>query len=225
MVKDIIVIGSGFGGLSAAIRLTAKGHRVTIFEKRDQLGGRGYQYEIDGFKFDGGPTVITAPYMFDELFEAAGRRREDYFDLVPLDPFYRIFDSQGRYFDYRRDQEDMLAEIEKWNPDDKVGYQRFVNETEAIFERFYPFTDKPFLKLIDMLKIMPDVMRLQAYRSMYSYVSRFIKNKFLRRVFSFHPLLIGGNPFDTPSIYGLIIQFEKEWGVHYAKGGTGAIVA
>jgi len=225
MTKEIIVIGSGFGGLAAAIRLAAKGHRVTIYEKRDQLGGRGYQYDINGFKFDGGPTVITAPYMFDELFKAAGRRREDYFDLVPLDPFYRIFDSQGRSFNYRHNTEDMLAEIEKWNPDDKVGYRQFVQETEAIFERFYPFTDQPFLKLGDMLKIVPDVVRLQAYRSMYSYVSRFIKDDFLRRVFSFHPLLIGGNPFATPSIYGLIIQFEKEWGVHYATGGTGAIVA
>jgi phytoene desaturase len=225
MSKKVIVIGSGFGGLSSAIRLAAKGHQVTIFEKRDQLGGRGYQYQIDGFSFDGGPTVITAPYMFDELFTAAGKRRSDYFELMPLDPFYRIFDSQGRYFDYRRDLNDMLAEIDKWNPADKEGYRKFVRKTEAIFERFYPFTDQPFLKLTDMLKIMPDVIKLQAFQSMYGYVSRYIKDDFLRRVFSFHPLLIGGNPFDTPSIYGLIIQFEKEWGVHYAKGGTGAIVA
>jgi phytoene desaturase len=224
MRKNIIVIGSGFGGLSAAIRLAAKGHRVTIFEKRDKLGGRGYQYEINGFKFDGGPTVITAPYMFDELFTAAGRRREDYFELVPLDPFYRVFDAEGRHFDYRRELDDMLLEIDRWNPDDKEGYKRFIGKTEAIFERFYPFTDQPFLKLTDMLKIMPDVMRLQAFQGMYGYVSRYIKDEFLRRVFSFHPLLIGGNPLDTPSIYGLIIQFEKEWGVHYAYGGTGAIV-
>lgn len=224
MGKNIIVIGSGFGGLSAAIRLAAKGNRVTIYEKRDQLGGRGYQYEVNGFKFDGGPTVITAPYMFDELFQAAGRKREDYFKLVPLDPFYRIFDSNGRFFDYRRDMQDMLAEIDRWNPADKAGYQKFVSQTEAIFERFYPYTDQPFLKLGDMLKIMPSVIRLQAFRSMYSYVSRYVKHDFLRRVFSFHPLLIGGNPLDTPSIYGLIVQFEKEWGVHYAEGGTGAIV-
>ncbi|HSG17830.1 MAG TPA: phytoene desaturase [Anaerolineae bacterium] len=224
MAKDIIVIGSGFGGLSVAIRLAAKGHRVSIFEKREQLGGRGYQYHIDGFDFDGGPTVITAPYMFDELFEATGRQRENYFGLTPLDPFYRIFDSEGRSFDYRRDMGDMLDQIDKWNPADKEGYRKFVQKTEAIFERFYPFTDQPFLKATDMLKIMPDVIRLQAFQSMYGYVSRYIKDDFLRRVFSFHPLLIGGNPFDTPSIYGLIIQFEKEWGVHYARGGTGAIV-
>lgn len=225
MKKKVIVIGSGFGGLASAIRLAAKGHQVNIFEKRDQLGGRGYQYHIDGFDFDGGPTVITAPYMFDELFAAAGKERSDYFELMPLDPFYRIFDSHGRYFDYRRDLNDMLAEIDKWNPEDKEGYRKFVRKTEAIFERFYPYTDRPFLKATDMLRIMPDVIRLQAFQSMYGYVSRFVKHDFLRRAFSFHPLLIGGNPFDTPSIYGLIVQFEKEWGVHYAKGGTGAIVA
>jgi len=224
MKKKVIVIGSGFGGLASAIRLAAKGHQVNIFEKRDQLGGRGYQYHIDGFDFDGGPTVITAPYMFDELFAAAGKERSDYFELMPLDPFYRIFDSQGRYFAYRHDMSDMLDEIDKWNPADKEGYRKFVQKTEAIFERFYPYTDQPFLKATDMLKIMPDVIRLQAFQSMYGYVSRYIKDDFLRRVFSFHPLLIGGNPFDTPSIYGLIIQFEKEWGVHYARGGTGAIV-
>lgn len=224
MKKNIIVIGSGFGGLSAAIRLAAKGHTVTIFEKRDQLGGRAYQYEINGFKFDGGPTVITAPYMFDELFAAAGRRREDYMTLTPLDPFYRLFDHEGNTFDYRHQMEDMFAEIDKFNPADKDGYRRFVQKTIDIFNAFHPYTDKPFLKLSDMLKIMPDVFRLGAFQGTYQFVSRFVQHDFLRRAFSFHPLLIGGNPFDTPSIYTLIVQFEKEWGVHYARGGTGAIV-
>lgn len=224
MQKKIIVIGSGFGGLAAANRLAAKGHDVTIFEKRNKLGGRAYQYEINGFKFDGGPTVITAPYIFDEIFEAAGRRREDYFTLVPLDPFYRIFNAEGDYFDYRQGTDEMLAQIDKFNPADKVGYERFVNKTVSIFEAFHPYTDQPFLKLTDMLKIMPDVLRLGAFQNMYGFVSRYVKDDFLRRVFSFHPLLVGGNPFDTPSIYSLIVQFEKEWGVHYAIGGTGAIV-
>jgi phytoene desaturase len=223
--KNIIVIGSGFGGLSAAVRLAAAGHRVTIFEKRDQLGGRGYQYQLNGFKFDGGPTVITAPYMFDEVFAAAGRKREDYFQLVPLDPFYRVFDENAQHFDYRHRLDDMLSEIHRWNPDDVEGYKAFVKHTEKIFHAFYPFTDKAFLRLTDMLKIMPDVIRMGLWQDMYGYASRFIKHEFLRRVFSFHPLLIGGNPLDTPSIFGLIIQFEKEWGVHYAVGGTGAIVA
>ncbi len=225
MRKKIIVIGSGFGGLAAAARLAAKGHDVQLFEKRDQLGGRAYQYHMNGFKFDGGPTVITAPYIFDEIFEAAGRKREDYFQLVPLDPFYRIFDPEGRHFDYRHRHEDMLAEIERWSPGDVAGYERFVAHTREIFRRFHPFTDQPFLKLGDMLRIMPDMIRLQAFLGTHMFVARYIKDPFLRRVFSFHPLLIGGNPFDTPSIYTLIVQFEKEWGVHYAKGGTGAIVA
>jgi phytoene desaturase len=224
MKKKIIVIGSGFGGLGAAIRLAAKGHDVTIFEKRDQLGGRGYQYQIDGFKFDGGPTVITAPYMFDELFAAAGRRREDYFELIPLDPFYRIFDHQGNHFDYHHQMEDILAEIDRFNPKDKAGYQKFIKQTKAIFEALFPYTDQPFLTPGSMLKIVPDVMRLQAFLGTYLHVSRYIKHPFLRRALSFHPLLIGGNPFDTPSIYTLIVQFEKQWGVYYAKGGTGAIV-
>ncbi len=224
MRKNIIVIGSGFGGLAAAIRLAAKGHAVTVYEKRDQLGGRAYQYEINGFKFDGGPTVITAPYMFDELFAAAGRRLADYVEFVPLDPFYRLFDHTGRHFDYFRDTAATLGEIARWNPADQAGYQRFVRRTEAIFERFYGLTEQPFLRLTDMLKIMPDLFRLGAFWPTYASVASLIRHEFLRRCFTFHPLLVGGNPFDTPSIFTLIVQFEKRWGVHYALGGTGAIV-
>lgn len=224
MKKKIIIIGSGFGGLGAAIRLAAQRHDVEIFEKRDKLGGRAYQYEVNGFKFDGGPTVITAPYMFDELFELAGKNRDDYFKLVPLDPFYRIFNHDRQYFDYFHNVEDTLSEIDRWNPTDKTGYRKFSDQTRKIFEKFHPFTDRPFLKLMDMVKIIPDVIRLQAFGGTYGFASRFIKHPFLKRVFSFHPLLIGGNPFDTPSIFTLIVQFEKEWGVHYAIGGTGSIV-
>lgn len=222
--KKVIVIGAGFGGLAAAARLAAQGWRVTLLDKRDQLGGRGYQQEVNGFRFDSGPTVITAPYMFDEIWQMAGRRREDYFELVPLDPFYRIFNYDGRHFDYRHQFEDMLTEIDKWNPADRDGYRRFVDNTVKIFEKFHPSTDRPFHRLVRMLKIMPDVIGMGLFQDMYGYTSRFVKDQFLRQVFSFHPLLIGGSPFDTPSIYGLIIQFEKQWGVHYAIGGTGAIV-
>jgi phytoene desaturase len=225
MKRTIAVIGGGFGGLAAAIRLAAQGHSVDLYEKRDKLGGRGYQYDINGFKFDGGPTVITAPYIFDEIFEAAGKQREDYFKLVPLDPFYRIFDHQGNHFDYRHDHEQMLLEIDRWNPDDRPNYDRFVEHTRKIFSLFHPYTDKPFLSMPAMLRIMPAVIKLAGYMPTYAFVSRYIRHDFLRRVFSFHPLLIGGNPFDTPSLYTLIVQFEKEWGVHYALGGTGAIVA
>jgi len=224
MKKRIAVIGGGFGGLAAANRLAAKGHTVHIFEKRDKLGGRGYQYEVNGFKFDGGPTVITAPYIFDEIFDAAGKKRDDYFKLVPLDPFYRIFNHEGKSFNYRHQHDDMLAEIEKWNPADKKGYEKFVGQTKKLFEKLHPYTDQPFAALSQMLKIMPDVIRLNGWMSTYSFISRYVKHPFLRRVFSFHPLLIGGSPLDTPSLYTLIMQFEKEWGVHYAIGGTGAIV-
>ncbi len=222
--KKIIVIGSGFGGLGAACRLAAKGHDVTLMEKRDKLGGRAYQYEINGFKFDGGPTVITVPAFFDEIFELAGRRREDYFKLLPLDPFYRIFDSQGRGFNYYHGADATMEEIRKFNPADVDGYRRYLKLTEDVFRSFNGLTDRPFLKLGDMLKIMPDILRLQAFLGTYTHVARYIKDDFLRRVFSFHPLLVGGNPFDTPSVYTLVAQFEKQWGVHYATGGTGAIV-
>lgn len=221
--KKIVVIGAGFGGLSAAIRLLSQGHDVTLIDKRDKPGGRGYQYEKNGFKFDGGPTVITAPYMFDELFELAGKKRKDYFDLIELDPFYRIFNENGEYFNYMKDLDDACKEVEKFSPADVQGYRDFVHSTVDIFDKFQPYTEKPFLKLTDFLKIMPDVWKTGTFRSMYGYAKKYIKDDFMRKVCSFHPLLVGGNPFDTPSILGLIIQFEKQWGVHYARGGTGAI--
>jgi phytoene desaturase len=224
MSKQIIVIGSGFGGLAAAVRLAARGHRVQLFEKRDKLGGRAYVYEKDGFTFDGGPTVITAPWLFDEVWQAAGRKREDYFKLVQLDPFYRIFDHTGRYLDYNGDHEFILNQIDKWNPADKDGYTRFMATTKEIFEKGMALIDKPFLHATDMLKVAPDLVRLQSYRSVYGYVSKFIQDEFLRRCFTFHPLLIGGNPLDAASLYVLIHYLEREWGIHYAVGGTGAIV-
>lgn len=225
MKKKIIVIGSGFGGLGAASRLLSAGHDVTILEKRDKLGGRAYVYEIDGFKFDGGPTVITAPFMFDDIFEAAGKKREDYVEFVPCDPFYRIFDAEGNHFNYNNDHEFTLNEIRKRNPDDVEGYKKFIKTTKAIFDKgFVELADKPFLKFTDMLKVAPDLIKLQSYKSVYKYVQQFIEDDFLRRCFSFHPLLVGGNPFDTTSIYAMIHYLEREWGVHYAMGGTGAIV-
>jgi phytoene desaturase len=224
MRKKVIVIGSGFGGLGAAIRLAAQGYEVEIFEKRDQIGGRAYQYEINGFKFDGGPTVLTAPFMFDELFQLAGLRREDYLTLVPLDPFYRIFDDQGRQFDYYRSKEDNLKEVERWNPSDRQGYLRMSQRIHDIFNNLYPYTEKPMMNPVDMVNMMPFIIRLMAIEGVFPFVSRYIRDPFLRQAFSFHPLLVGGNPFSTPSLYTLIAQFEKQWGVHYALGGTGAVV-
>jgi len=225
MKKKIIVIGSGFGGLATASRLLSQGHEVEVFEKRDKPGGRAYVYEMDGFKFDGGPTVITAPFLFDEIFEAAGKNREDYFELVPCDPFYRIFNEEGEKFDYNGDHDFVLNEIEQWNPADKEGYTKFLKTTKAIFNKgFVELADQPFLNLWDMIKVVPDLIRLQSHKTVYKYIAQFIDNDFLRKVFSFHPLLVGGNPFDTTSIYAMIHYLEREWGVHYAMGGTGSIV-
>lgn len=225
MTKKVIVIGSGFGGLSIAARLAIRGFEVELFEKRDKLGGRAYVYEINGFKFDGGPTVITAPWLFDEIWQLAGRNREDYFKLVQCDPFYRIFDHNGRAFNYNGDPNFILSEIDRINPADKAGYERFMATTKEIFETGMALIDKPFLRVTDMLKVAPDLIRLQSYKSVYTYVSQFVTDDFLRRVFSFHPLLIGGNPLDAASLYVLIHYLEREWGIHYAYGGTGSIVA
>lgn len=224
--KKIIIIGSGFGGLATASRLLSEGHNVEVFEKRDKAGGRAYVYEQDGFTFDGGPTVITAPFLFDEVFEKAGQERKDYVNFVPCDPFYRIFNSEGKKFDYNSDPDFVLSEIERWNSRDKQGYTDFLKSTKAIFNKgFVELADQPFHNLWDMVKVIPDLMRLQSHKTVYRYVSKYIENDFLRRVFSFHPLLVGGNPFDTTSIYTMIHYLEREWGVHYAMGGTGAIVS
>ena len=225
MNQKVIIIGSGFGALGAAARLAARGYDVAIFEKRDKPGGRAYVYEQDGFKFDGGPTVVTAPFMFDDIFAAAGRRREEYVEFTPLDPFYRIFDHTGRAFDYNDDPEFIADQIRQWNPADADGYHRFMRSTKAIFQKgFVELADQPFLTVGDMLRVAPDLIRLQSHKSVYRYVSQFIDNEFLRRCFTFHPLLIGGNPFDSSSIYAMIHYLEREWGIHYVMGGTGALV-
>ncbi len=223
--EKVIVIGSGFGGLSAAARLAAKGYQVDVFEKLDKPGGRAYAMQKDGYTFDSGPTVITAPFLFDEIFDLAGRKREDYVDFISIEPFYRIFDHQGRYFEYNADVDYVKQQIDQWNPADKDGYVRFLNTTQAIFQKgFVELADQPFLHFSDMLRVAPDLIKLQSYRSVYGYVSQFIEDEFLRRCFTFHPLLIGGNPFDASSIYAMIHFIEREWGVYYARGGTGALV-
>ncbi len=222
----IVVIGSGFGGLAAAIRLAAKGHEVTMLEKRDKPGGRAYVYEREGFTFDGGPTVITAPWLIEELFTLAGRDPADYVTMLPVDPFYRIFFPDGAHFDYSGDGDRMSAQIARWGPDDVEGYQEFVRRTERIFAKgFTELADQPFLTPWDMAKIAPAMVRLESYRSVYGFVSMFVRDDRLRQVLSFHPLLVGGNPFQTTSIYTLIHYLERKWGVWFAKGGTGAVVA
>jgi phytoene desaturase len=220
----IVVIGAGFGGLAAAIRLRAHGHDVTIVEALDQPGGRAVVHREDGFVFDAGPTIITAPWLIHELFDVAGRRSDDYVTLVPLDPFYRVRFEDGSTFTYSGRHEDILAEIRRFNPEDVAGYERFARAAERVFATGFALIDKPFLRIGDMLRVAPDLVRLQSWRSVAGFVNRFIRDERLRQVFSFHPLLVGGNPFQTTSVYTLIHHLEKAWGVWFAMGGTGALV-
>lgn len=224
-----VVIGAGFGGLAAAVRLLVRGYRVTVVDRLDQPGGRARVTRVEGdggdYVFDMGPTLITAPFLFDELWEIAGERREDHVEVVPTTPFYRIRFEDGSVFNYTGDQAAMEAEIAKFNPDDVEGYRRFLKKSEAIFETgFLELGHVPFGKVTDMAKIIPSMVLLESHRTVYGLVSKYIKDKRLRQVFSFHPLLVGGNPFSTTSIYALIAYLERHWGVWYAMGGTGAMV-
>lgn len=220
----IVVIGSGFGGLAAAIRLQQQGHDVTIVEKRDKPGGRAYVYEQDGFTFDGGPTIITAPWLLRELFERSGKDLADYVQLVPIDPFYNIRFEDGSVFRYTGKRAEVIEQIRRFNPDDVEGYLKFADATERIFAAGMALIDTPFDRVQDMLKVLPDLVRLRADRSVARFVERYIADPRLRQVFSFHPLLVGGNPFQTTSIYALIHTLEQHWGVWFAMGGTGALV-
>jgi phytoene desaturase len=219
------VIGSGFGGLGLAIRLQSAGFRTTIFEQRDQPGGRAYVYHDQGFTFDAGPTVITDPDSLRELFALSGRRLEDYVDLSPVMPFYRLCWEDGYVFDYSNDPALNDRQIRDKNPDDVEGYRRFLEYSEAVLrEGYIKLGTVPFLNFTDMVKAAPQLVRLQSYRSVYAMVSRFIRDEQLRQAFSFHTLLVGGNPFSTSSIYALIHALEKRWGVWFPKGGTHALV-
>ena len=221
----IIVIGSGFGGLSAAIRLQAQGHEVTIVEKRDKLGGRAYVYEQDGFKFDGGPTIITAPWLIDELFSIAGKKTEDYVKLVKIDPFYNIRWEDGTVFHYNDDKQNLYAQIAKINPKEIDAYKKFARSLDEIYRVGFELIDQPFTSVWDMAKVVPQMVKLRSDRSVYRFAARFFKDERLREAFSFHPLLIGGNPFTSTSIYAMIHELEQKFGVWFAMGGTGALVA
>lgn len=223
--ESVAVVGSGFGGLAAAIRLQALGHRCVLYEARDKPGGRAYVYERDGFRFDGGPTVITAPHCLEELFDAGGRRMNDYVELLPVTPFYRLLWDDGDRFDYDGDEARMLAAIRAKNPRDEQGYQRFLAYSKSVFHKGYEeLVAEPFLRFVDMVRVAPDLARLRADRSVYATVARFIEDEHLRQAFSFHSLLVGGNPFDTSAIYTLIHYLERRWGVFFPRGGTGALV-
>jgi len=220
-----IVIGSGFGGISSALRLKAKKHDVTLIEKHQDLGGRARVFKKNGFTFDGGPTVITAPYLINELFELFNKKVENYIKLTPLNIWYQFIFEDGMKFDYSGNEDQMKQQIEKINKDDVKGYEELVKFTKKIFDKgFTELADIPFDNPKIMLKQLPALLKLKSYRSVYSLVSSYIKNEKLRRMLSMHPLLVGGNPFTTTSIYGLILYLEKKWGIHYSMGGTGQII-
>ena len=225
MAKKIIVIGSGFGGLAAALRMRAKGFDVTLVEKHPDLGGRARVFKKDKFTYDGGPTVITAPYLFEELFLLFNKKISDYVKIVPLDLWYRFVFNDNETFDYNGDDKTMEQQVKKFSSKDYTGYKKLVNFTEKIFDKgFTDLSDRPFNNFIFMLKQIPALLKLKSYKSVYGLVSSYISNEKLRRVFSMHPLLVGGNPFTTTSIYTLILFLEKKWGIHYSMGGTGNVV-
>jgi phytoene desaturase len=219
------VVGSGFGGLAAAIRMQTAGISTVLFEARDKPGGRAYVYEQDGFVFDAGPTVITAPQTLSELFELSGRRMSDYVELLPVTPFYRLAWDDGDTFDYAGDGDAMVRQIARRSVEDARGYLAFVDYAKKVFEKGYEdLAAVPFPRFMDMVKVAPDLARLRADRSVYSTVARFVRDEHVRQALSFHSLLVGGNPFDTSAIYTLIHYLERKWGVFFPKGGTGALV-
>ena len=225
MTKKVIVVGSGFGGLASALRLRAKGYEVTLVEKHPDLGGRARVFKKGNFIYDGGPTVITAPYLIEELFSLYNKKISDYVKIVPLDLWYRFVFSDGETFDYSGNEKSMEKEIKKFSEKDYEGYNKLVKFTEKIFDKgFTDLSDKPFNNLSFMLKQIPSLLNLKSYQSVYGLVSNYVSNEKLRRVFSMHPLLVGGNPFTTTSIYTLILFLEKKWGIHYSMGGTGSVV-
>ena len=220
-----IVIGSGFGGIAAALRLRAKGHDVTLIEKHQDLGGRARVFKRNGFTFDGGPTVITAPYLINELFELFKKNPKDYIELSPLKIWYQFIFEDKSKFNYSGDENEMKAQIKELSLEDVQGYEKLVNFTKKIFDKgFTELADVPFDKPLVMMQQLPALLKLKSYKSVYSLVSSYIKNEKLRRMLSMHPLLVGGNPFTTTSIYGLILYLEKKWGIHYSMGGTGNII-
>lgn len=223
--KRAVVIGAGFGGLALAIRLQAGGMDTTLLEKRDKPGGRAYVYEDEGFIFDAGPTVITDPSALEELFALAGKRMSDYVEMLPVDPFYRLCWEDGSHFDYVNDQEQLDRQIHALNPADVAGYQRFLAYSKEVFQAGYiELGAVPFLSFRDMLAAGPQLAKLEAWKSVYGMVSRFVQHEHLRQALSFHSLLVGGNPFKTSSIYTLIHALERKWGVWFPRGGTGALV-
>jgi phytoene desaturase len=221
----VAVIGSGFGGLALAVRLQSAGIETTLIEGREKPGGRAYVWQDEGFTFDAGPTVITDPGCLKELFELSGRKIEDYVELLPVDPFYRLVWEDGDVFDYVNDQDGLDRQIAARNPADVAGYQKFLAYSEALFQEGYvKLGHVPFLDFGSMIASAPTLMKLQAWRSVYDKVCGFVQDPHLRQALSFHSLLVGGSPFTTSSIYALIHALERRGGVWFPRGGTHALV-
>ncbi len=221
-----IVVGAGFGGIAAALRARALGQDVTLLDRLDQLGGRGRVVEHDGFRFDAGPTVITAPFLLEELFDLFNEKLRDHVELRPVSPFYRITFEDRRHFDYTGDPQAMRAEIARFSPDDIKGFDSLLALSRALYETGYErYGATPFHRLSTMAKALPELLALGGYRSVYELVRRKIRDDSLRRVFSLQPLLVGGHPFHTSGIYALIQHLERAHGVWFPRGGTGALVA
>ena len=225
-MKRAVVIGAGFGGLALAIRLQSAGVDTVLVEARDKPGGRAYYWEKDGFTFDAGPTVITAPDALEELWALSGHRMAEDVTLAPVNPFYRLNWVDGTSFDYSNDDAALAAEIAKLDPNDIAGYRRFLDYSAGVYREGYEkLGHVPFLDFTSMVKAAPDLARYQAWRSVYSMVSSFVKNEKLRQALSFHTLLVGGNPMTTSAIYALIHKLERDGGVWCAMGGTNRLVA
>ncbi len=224
--KSAVVIGSGFGGLSLAVRLQARGIQVKLLEKREMVGGRAYQLKKDGYTFDMGPSLITAPPIIESIFQAAGKKLSDYLELLPLDPYYRIYYHDKTFLDYSGDSEKMKAEMRKFNVKDADRYDAFMEKLKPIYEAV--ITDqlgaRPFDTIRSMLAFVPRAIKLEAYRPVHNYVQRYFQDFRHRFMFSFHPLFIGGNPFSAPSVYLMIPYLERELGVWFTKGGMYSLV-
>ena len=225
-MKSAVVIGAGFGGLALAIRLQSAGVQTTIVEARDKPGGRAYVWEKDGFVFDAGPTVITDPPCLQELWALSGRSMDDDVQLAPVMPFYRLNWPDGTNFDYSNDEPQLAAEIAKLDPADVDGYRRFLDYSSGVYNEGYrKLGHVAFLDFASMVQAAPSLMKYQAWRSVYSIVSSYVKSPKLREALSFHTLLVGGNPMTTSSIYALIHKLEKDGGVWFAMGGTNKLIA
>ena len=223
--KKAVVIGAGFAGIATALRLRALGYQVTLLERLANLGGRAQVFQRGGYRHDAGPTVITAPFLFDELYELFAEKLEDHLDFVPLDPFYRFHFADGSQFDYRASIEDTLTEIRRFSVDDADGYLKLLEKSKKVYDvGFKKLVHRPFTRVWDMVKQIPALLILKCYKTVAQMVNSHLKHPLIRQAFSIHPLLVGGNPFKTTAIYTLIHYLERRWGVFFCMGGTGKLV-